>query len=217
MQLYTLPGSPNSRKAVAVIRHLGLTVDIRPLDFARGETRTPAFLALNRNGMVPVLVDGDFVLWESNAICAYLADRTGGSSLYPSDLKVRADINRWLYWEQAHFNRAFGTLIFESIIKPKFGMGHPSQGLVDFCLEETGVRARVLDAHLAGRDTLVGEDITIADYAMVCLEKYRDATAFDWTPFANVNRYFDSIRQTEAWVKAAPPDTAVAAPDLIPA
>ncbi|MBN9243203.1 MAG: glutathione S-transferase family protein [Mesorhizobium sp.] len=217
MQLYTLPASPNSRKALAVIRHLGLDVDVRPLDFARGETRTPAFLALNRNGMVPVLVDGDFVLWESNAICAYLVDRTGGSPLYPRELKVRADINRWLSWEQAHFNRAFGTLVFESIIKPKFGMGEPSRGLVDFCLQETGVRARVLDSHLAGRDTLVGDDITIADYAMVSLENYRDATPFDWTPFANINRYFDAIRSTEAWMKATSVDAAVAASEPVPA
>ena len=217
MQLYTLPGSPNSRKVVAVIRHLGLSIEIRHLDFARGETKTPVFLSLNPNGMVPVLVDGDFSLWESNAICAYLADMGGGSPLYPQDLKVRADVNRWLSWEQAHFNRAFGTLIFESIIKPKFGMGQASQGLIDFCLEETGKRARILDGYLKGRDTLVGDDITIADYAMVCLEKYRDATAFDWTPFANVNRYFDSIRQTEAWLKAAPPEASVGAPELIPA
>jgi glutathione S-transferase len=217
MLLYTLPGSPNSRKVVAVVRHLGLAVDIRYLDFARGETRTPAFLALNPNGMVPVLVDGDFSLWESNAICAYLADMEGSSSLYPRDLKTRADIDRWLYWEQAHFNRAFGTLIFESIIKPQFGMGQPSPGVIDFCLEETGKRARVLDGYLEGRETLVGNAVTIADYAMVCLEKYRDATAFDWAPFANVNRYFDSIRLTDAWVRAAPPETAVSRPELIPA
>ena len=54
MQLYTLPGSPNSRKVVAVIRHLGLSIEIRHLDFARGETKTPVFLSLNPNGMVPV-------------------------------------------------------------------------------------------------------------------------------------------------------------------
>ncbi len=179
--------------------------------------KTPTFLALNPNGMVPVLVDGDFSLWESNAICAYLADMEGGSPLYPRDLKVRADVNRWLYWEQAHFNRAFGTLIFESIIKPKFGMGSPNKGAMNFFLAEIGRFAPVLDRHLEGRDTLVGDDITIVDYAMVCLEKYRDATAFDWTPFANINRYFDSIRETQAWVKAAPPETTVAAPELIPA
>lgn len=216
MLLYTLPGSPNSRKVVAVVRHLGLVVDIRYLDFIRGETRTRAFLALNPNGMVPVLVDGDFSLWESNAICAYLADMEGGSPLYPREPKIRADINRWLYWEQAHFNRAFGTLIFESVIKPKFGMGQPSQGLIAFCLEETGRRARILDDHLDGRDTLVGDAVTIADYAMTCLEKYRDATAFDWAPFGNVNRYFDSISRTEAWMKAAPPEVATV-PEPIPA
>jgi glutathione S-transferase len=76
--------------------------------------------------------------------------------------------------------------------------------LVEFCLREIGRFAKVLEAHLQGRATLVGEDISLADYAMVCLEKYRNATPFDWSPFPNINRYFDEIRETEAWVKSDP-------------
>ena len=215
MQLYTTPGSPNSRKVMAVINHLGLTVDIRQLDFAAQETRKPFFVALNPNGMVPVLVDGDFCLWESNAINAYLADRSGGSTLYPRDLEARADINRWLLWEQAHFNRSVGTLIFESVIKPMFGMGEASQALIDFCLADIGRFAPVLEKRLQGRDTLIGDDVTIADYAMVCLEKYRGATAFDWSPFANINRYFDTIRALDAWKKVSAPDEAATEPGLV--
>jgi glutathione S-transferase len=158
--------------------------------------------------MVPVLVDGTFRLWESNAINQYLVEKAGGSSLFPRDPQIRADITRWQFWEQAHFNKAFGTLIFESVIKPKFGMGEASAGLVEFCLREIGRFAKVLEAHLRGRSTLVGNDISLADYAMVCLEKYRDVTLFDWSPFPNINRYFDAVRETEAWVKAAPPQPA---------
>ena len=204
MKLYILATSPNSRKVLAVIHHLGLKPEIVSLDFASGDTAKPEFLALNPNGMVPVLVDGTFRLWESNAINQYLVEKAGGSSLFPRDPQVRADVTRWQFWEQAHFNKAFGTLVFESVIKPKFGMGEASAGLVEFCLRETGRFARVLDAHLQGRATLVGNDITLADYAMVCLEKYRSATPFDWSPFPNINRYFDEVRETEAWVKAEP-------------
>jgi glutathione S-transferase len=87
-------------------------------------------------------------------------------------------------------------------------MGEASAGLVEFCLREIGRFAKVLEAHLRGRSTLVGNDISLADYAMVCLEKYRDLTPFDWSPFPNINRYFDEVRETEAWVKAAPPPPA---------
>lgn len=210
MKLYITPGSPNSRKVVAVIHHLGLTPEIKYLDFAGRDTAKPEFLALNPNGMVPVLVDGDFRLWESNVINQYLVGKAGGSSLFPADPRVRADIARWQAWEQTHFNKAFGTLIFESVIKPQFGMGGASDGLVEFCLQEMARFAPVLDGHLKGRSTLVGDAISLADYAMICLEKYRDATRFDWSPFANINRYFDAMRQTEAWVKAAPPQSTVA-------
>jgi glutathione S-transferase len=208
MKLYILSTSPNSRKVLAVIHHLGLKPEIAYLDFASGDTAKPEFLALNPNGMVPVLVDGTFRLWESNAINQYLVEKAGGSSLFPRDPQIRADITRWQFWEQAHFNKAFGTLIFESVIKPKFGMGEASAGLVEFCLREIGRFAKVLEAHLRGRSTLVGNDISLADYAMVCLEKYRDLTPFDWSPFPNINRYFDEVRETEAWVKAAPPPPA---------
>ena len=210
MKLYIVPTSPNSRKVLAVVHHLGLQPEIANLDFASGDLVQPRFLALNPNGMVPLLVDGAFRLWESNAINQYLVDRSGGSTLFPRDPQVRADIARWQFWEQAHFNKAFGTLIFESLVKPKLGMGEASAGLVEFCLREIGRFANVLEAHLQGRATLVGNDISLADYAMVCLEKYRDATSFDWSPFPNINRYFDSIRETEAWVKAAWPQPAAA-------
>lgn len=208
MKLYILSASPNSRKVLAVVHHLGLEPEVVRLDLVGGDLATPEFLALNPNGLVPVLVDGTFRLWESGAISQYLVDKAGGSSLFPRDPQVRADIARWQFWEQAHFNKAFGTLVFESLIKPKLGMGEASAGLVEFCLLETGRFAKVLETHLRGRSTLVGDDITVADYAMVCLEGYRGATSFDWSPFPNVNRYLDEMRETDAWVKATAPDPA---------
>ena len=68
MKLYYLVGSPNCRRVHAVMNHLGIKVDIEYLDFFTGELKKPDYLGLNPNGMVPTLRDGDFVLWESNAI-----------------------------------------------------------------------------------------------------------------------------------------------------
>jgi glutathione S-transferase len=101
------------------------------------------------------------------------------------------------------------------VIKPKLGMGEASAGLVEFCLREISRFAKVLEAHLQGRSTLVGSGISLADYAMVCLENYRGVTPFDWSPFPNINRYFDEVRETEAWVKSEPLQPAPIEPALL--
>ena len=129
MKLYAIVGSPNSRKVLSVIHHLGIDVEIEYLDLFQGQHKTLEYTALNPNGMVPTLVDGDLNLWESNAIIQYLADKAGSDELFPTDSKKRADVVRWQCWELAHFNQAFGTLAFESVAKPSF-MDMPSNEAV---------------------------------------------------------------------------------------
>src|SRR5262249_44646614 len=73
VKLYHFPSSPNCLKVRAVAYELGLELELATVNIFRGESRSPAFEALNPNGLVPVLIDGDFVLWESNAILTYLA------------------------------------------------------------------------------------------------------------------------------------------------
>src|SRR5688572_23984154 len=89
MKLYTVVGSPNCRKVEAVINHLSLTLEREYLDFFTGDLRQPAYLALNPNGMVPTLIDGDMKLSESTAIMQYLADKAtaagGSDALFPRD------------------------------------------------------------------------------------------------------------------------------------
>jgi glutathione S-transferase len=111
MKLHTFVGSPNGRKVEAVIHHLKANVEIVHHEFPAG-LKTAEFRRINPNAKTPVLVDGDFVLWESNAIMQYLADTHRDEHLSPKNAKVRADIARWQFWEQRHFNRALGTLAF---------------------------------------------------------------------------------------------------------
>ncbi|KJV04997.1 glutathione S-transferase family protein, partial [Methylocucumis oryzae] len=80
MKLYHFPISPNSRRVVAVIHHLGLECELIALDLSKGEHLTPEFISLNPNHMIPTLVDGDTVLWESNAIMQYLCAKVGDDS-----------------------------------------------------------------------------------------------------------------------------------------
>jgi glutathione S-transferase len=204
MKLHTFIGSPNGRKAEAVIDHLGLDVEIEYHDLLAGELQAPRYLALNPNAKVPTLVDGDFVLWESNAILQYLADKAGDAALFPRDPQKRADILRWQFWELAHFNRAFGTLAFETFAKPNLRLGPTDDGLVAAAQSDLARYAPVLEAHLAGRRFLVTPAITIADYAMITYESYRKSVPFDWSAFPSINAYFDRVAAIDHWTRTAP-------------
>jgi glutathione S-transferase len=211
MKLHTVPGSPNGRTVEAVIHHLGLDVEIEFHDLFNGDLRAPRFLALNPNGMVPVLVDGSFVLWESAAIMQYLADKAEDQSLFPRDAQARADITRWQCWAAAHFNKAFGALSFETVARPRFDIGPPNQEVVRQAQEELKRFAPVLDTCVAERQYLVGQTLTLADYSMLPFESYRPLVPFDWTGYANINTYFDRLRTAEAWVRSGEPNAAALA------
>ena len=205
MKLYYVVGSPNCRKVHAVLNHLGLQAELVYLDFFRGDLRTPDYLAINPNGMVPSLVDGDLRLWESNAIMQYLAEGVPDNQLYPSDRRARAEIARWQCWELAHFNKAFGVLAFESVAKPNFLNTPPDAALVEWAQGELGRFAPVLEAAISGRQYLLGDSLTLADYSMAHLENYQDAVPFDWAPYPQLNRYFARMRAVPHWAETAPP------------
>ena len=210
MKLYTIVGSPNSRKVLAVVNHLGIDVDVEYLDFFAGDNQQGDYTALNPNAMVPTLVDGDLKLWESNAIIQYLADKAGDGGLYPAKTATRADINRWLAWELAHFNQAFGTLAFESVAKPNF-VGTPGDpAIIDWSSKQLARFAAVLNEHLQNRTYMVGETMTLADYAIIHVEFFKEMIPFDWSPFPHLNRYFETMRQSPHWAA-----TAAASPEQI--
>jgi len=204
MKLYAIVGSPNSRKVLAVINHLGIDVDIEYLDLFAGDTKKTAYEALNPNTMVPTLVDGDLTLWESNAINQYLADKSQVNSLFPRDLAIRADIARWQCWELAHFNQAFGTLAFEAVAKPNFMDMQGEQAVINWSKGQLNRFALVLNNHLAGRSYIVGNSMTLADYSMIHVEFFKEVVPFDWSSYPHLNDYFDRMRQSPHWVATAP-------------
>nr|PZN19476.1 MAG: hypothetical protein DIU78_20975 [Pseudomonadota bacterium] len=105
MKLYQFPFSPNSQKVVALAYELGVPLTLQTVNVFKGETRTPQILAKNPNGKVPILEDGEFVLWESNAILGYLAGVAGRADLAPTGVRERAAVERWLAWEGQHSGR----------------------------------------------------------------------------------------------------------------
>lgn len=207
MKLYNVVGSTNCRKVLAVINHLDLDVEIAYLDFFGGDLTSTHYLRINPNGLVPALKDGDFSLWESNAIMQYLADQVPGNSLFPQDPQLRADIVRWQCWELAHYNQAFSTLAFECVLKPKFSLGDPDPVLVEPAREKLAQCAPVLEGHLTNRDYAVGDGISLADYSLCCLEGFKEQIPFDWSGYPKLNAYYARMRAVPHWIRTAPEDS----------
>lgn len=204
MKLYAVVGSGNCRKVQATVSSLGMDVDIEYLDFFAGDLTRPEFLAMNPNGRVPTLVDGDFTLWESNAIMQYLADKVPGNTLFPHDPQIRADIVRWQYWELAHFNNAMAMIAYQTVLKAQLLKQEPNQPVVDYAMESLNEFSAVLEGHLSGRDYVVGNGITLADYSIINIEGFKDMIPFDWSGYPGLNAYFDRMRADTHWARTAP-------------
>ena len=110
MQLYGFPLSGNSRKALMTLEETGLVYEFVNVDLMSGAQREPAYLALNPNGRVPALVDGDLTLWESSAIMLYVAEKASQAELIPADAPATARMHQWLIWQPVTFNPPLQTL-----------------------------------------------------------------------------------------------------------
>jgi len=203
LKLYFSPFSYNARKALMAALQLGLAPEVVLVDLAKGEQRKPELLALNPNGKVPVLVDGDFVLTESQAIMAYLADTTPGSTLYPKELRARADVNRWMFWSANHWGPAISILNWERMVKKVIGQGDPDPAQI--ARGESLFRdfARVLDAHLAKRAWVSGNAFSIADISMACPLMVAGIAQLPVAEFPNVEAWFGRVQLLDSWKRSA--------------
>jgi glutathione S-transferase len=201
--------TPNSRKSCAVARYLNSNVEYVHVDLSKGTQKAPEFLALNPNGKVPALQDGDEQVWESNAIMCYLADKAG-SDLWPRDERA-VDVIRWLSWDTAHFSRHAGALYFQNFIKGAFGLGEPDQAAVE---ESTGFFrqfAGVLDAHLAGKNYIVGNKLSVVDFAVAAFLPDAAKAKLPLAEFPQVVRWHGLLSELACWPDPFPEAVASAA------
>ena len=205
MKLYSSPFSANARKVRLAAAILEIPLDVVDVDLARGAQRAPEFLAVNPMGRVPVLEDGDFVLTESAAIMAYLADTKPGHPLYPLGAKARADVNRWLFWSDNHWGPAIGALTFEHWLKPMRRLGDPDPVQLKRQGDALHGFASVLDGHLASREWVSGPTMTLADLAIASSLGNAGRAKFSPEPFGHVVKWFRRIQALEPWKATEPP------------
>jgi len=204
MKLYGFPASPNTWKVRALASHLKMPIEFEFVDLTKGAQHAPSYLKLNPTGRTPTLVDGDFTLWESNAILQYLAAKSA-TPLWPNDVRVRADITRWQCWELAHWNaQACQPLTFENLIKKFLNLGPADPAAVAKANEAFNKEAKMLDAHLSKQKYLVGHALTIADFTVAAPLFHARGAAMPLAPYANVQNWFASVSALPCWKETAP-------------
>jgi glutathione S-transferase len=208
MKLYAFASSPNCWKVLAVARELSLPIETIQVDLFNGEAKTPAFLAKNPNGRVPVLEEGDFVLWESNAILAYLASLQPIPSLLPMKPRERAEVDRWLYWESTVLSPAVWKVGFEKIVKPVLRQT-PDKALIAAGTDDFAAAAKMLDDALAEKD-YIADRLSIADFAIgPFIGLATGACELEIAAYRNLSLWRDrmnareSIRRTTVHARAA--------------
>jgi glutathione S-transferase len=204
MKLYYHPLSLNARKVrlAAALSHVDL--DLELVDIAAGAHKSPGYLALNPNGLIPTLDDDGFVLWESNAIAQYVVSRGSAPDLFPSDPRTRADVSRWQLWDVAHWARPVQTLAFERMYRRLAGLGEPDEVAVARAIGEFHQLASVLDARLDGRDYLVGGGLTLADLSIAAGLTFATPAALPLDDHPRLRRWLASIEALDAWKATAP-------------
>lgn len=193
----------NGRKACAVAKYLESPVEFVRVDLAKGEHKTPQFLAINPNGKIPALQDGDVSIWESNAIMCHLA-RKAKSDLWPLDPAKQIDVLKWLSWNSEHFTRHAGTLYFNHVIKPTFGLGAPDEKAVEEAIGFAKQFCAVLDRELDGRTFLLGDHLTVADFAVSVTLPQAETIRLPIDGFENIARWKSQLDDIPAWREPFP-------------
>jgi len=160
--------SINVRKVLWTCAEIGLVSgrDYEREDWGSGfrATDTPEFLRLNPNGLVPVLIDGDFVLWESNSICRYLANAHGRDDLLPAEPKARAQVEHWMDWQATELNNAW-RYVFMGLVRNS--AAHADPALIAEHAANWNRHMAMLDAQLRRTGAFAaGSVFTLADIVL---------------------------------------------------
>jgi glutathione S-transferase len=157
------PSSINVRKVLWTCAEIGLQPEVQPWGSGHRSTQVPEFLALNPNGLVPVLRDGDRVLWESNTICRYLAARHRRDDLLPDEPGPRALVEQWMDWQATELNTAWRPA-FSALVRHQADW---SAAQVTASIARWSELMQLLDRQLSATGAFVtGDHFTLADVVL---------------------------------------------------
>ena len=191
LTLHQYGPSGNCYKVRLTAAHLGFPLALHEYDILAGETRTPAFLTtVDANGRIPVLQVGERFLPESNAACWFLAD---GSDLIPADRFARADMLRWMFWEQYSHEPNIATLRFWRTMVGEDRLAPAQRDLIPAKQAAGEAALAVMDRHLARADWLAGGAFSLTDVALYAYTHVAEEGGFSLSPYPAVTAWLTRV------------------------
>jgi glutathione S-transferase len=198
LKIWGRKNSSNVQKTMWAVGELGLAYERIDIGMEYGGNETPGYRAMNPNGLVPTIQDGDFVLWESNSIIRYLAARHGAGKLEPSDLRSRAVASQWMDWQVSVFFPAFAEVFFNLVRTPP-DQRNPAR--IAAAKAKSIDAAKILDTALARNAYLAGNSFSMGDIPMgVFIYRFR-VLLTDRPSLPNLERWYAAIEERSAFQK----------------
>jgi glutathione S-transferase len=199
MVLHGFPMSPNTRRALVALEECGVPYRFEVVDLMTGAQRSDAYRRLNPTGRVPVLVDGDFTLWESNAILVYLADQHPDRLFAGSTSRERAEIARWTFMNASHLSPAVARIFAHTIRLPEDQripkVAEESRAEVDRCLAP-------LEQHLAQAKTdWVSARFGVADLSIAPTLAFAPMLGIKLDAYPSIGAWLGRVQARPAWKK----------------
>jgi glutathione S-transferase len=196
--LHEYSQSGNCYKIRLTAALLAIPIERREYDIQKGETRTADFLAnVNPNGRIPVLQVGDRFIPESNAACFYLAD---GTRLVPDDRFDRADMLRWMFFEQYNHEPNVATLRFWLAFVGEQALSDLQRSLLPGKRQAGDAALQLMDEHLAGRDYFVGGRPSLADIALYAYTHVAEEGGFELGRYPAITAWIGRIASAPGYV-----------------
>ena len=188
------PKQSSSFRCLWVAEELGVPYENISIDMKAGEHKSSEFLAMNPNGKVPVLKNGDFVLWESLAIASYLVDKEG-SDLGGANAEERALVWQWTLWALIHLAQPL-----EKVMSYKW-MNKPEDEGADEARGRLPQWFGILNTALEGKEYLIANRFTLADISVTSVAMYANFIGYDLSAYPHVVAWLQRINQREAFKK----------------
>ena len=200
IKLYGNKFSPPSNKVEMCANLIGLEYEFIPVDLLSGQQRTSEFISINPFGKVPVMVDGNFKLSESNAIMKYLC-RKLKSDLYPSDLEKQAEVDMWCDFISQHLTMgAYVKVMFNTMVAPRIGV-EPDQRSIKEGYEFIGKYLAQIEAQLNKTKYLAGDKLTIADISLLATIDPSEMIQVDLKAYPKLNTLRENLKSQNFYKK----------------
>lgn len=196
LKVWGRTNSINVQKVMWTLGELGRAHERVDVGGAFGGLETAAFAALNPNRLIPVLEDGDTVVWESNAIVRYLAARYGSGGLWPADPSARAAADRWMDWQLTTLQPAISPVFWGLVRTPP---ERRDMGAIEAAAARTADAMAILDAALGSRRFVAGDGLTMGDIPVGCVAWRYHQLDIPRPPLRHLERWFGELQTRDAY------------------